>query len=347
MIPFHPHAFPPRRLHKKRVSKPLRTANCLLQEYNLLLYRSPSPQHLFFQLVNIESISSVESQRVKTTLEDFLRFLEKKKQQKNAKLHLIYNYRIALLWACEQIQNKSLSKGFLCTIHKKAKRNSASKSELGKYRNRQNWIGPRGCKMEEAYFYPPLSTKVEGLMRELLQYVKKNEKEPLIQLALFFAQFLIIHPFMDGNGRVARILVPLFLYQKKATPLPFLFISRYFLKHRLQYFYKLFKTTEENKWESWVAFFLKGMIIEMRKIVRVFKRINSLYHEVREKLPELKQESLLFLFQNPIFTNASFKKAKGNLHFLNQLKRARLIKKTEGKYCFSRLIIILNHHKKQ
>ncbi len=347
MIPFHPHAFPPRRLHKKRVSRPLRTANGLLQEFNSFLTRSPSPQDLFFQLVNIESISSVESQRVKTTLVDFLRFLEKKEQLKNAKLHLIFDYRKALLWACKQIQKTPLSKEFLCAIHKKAKRNSASKTELGKYRNRQNWIGPRGCKMEEAYFYPPTATKVEELMRELLQYAKKNEKEPLIQLALFFAQFLIIHPFMDGNGRVARILVPLFLYQKKATPLPFLFISRYFLKHRLQYFYKLFKTTEENKWESWIAFFLKGMSIEMRKILRVFKRINSLYHEVKEKLPELKQEPLLFLFQNPIFSNASFKKAKGNLHLLNQLKRARLVKEIDGKYCFLHLIKILNHHKKQ
>src|SRR5579871_5474688 len=169
MIPFHPHPFPPRRLYKKKFSKQLQTANRLLEECNSLLVDSPSPKDLFFQLVNIEAIASVESQKVKTTLEDFLRL------KKNSKLYLILNYKQALLWACKQIQKTPLSKEFLCAIHRKAKRNSSSRIDLGQYRNRQNWIGPRGCKMEDAYFYPPSADQVNHLMRELFQFIKKNK----------------------------------------------------------------------------------------------------------------------------------------------------------------------------
>jgi Fic family protein len=347
IIPFHPRAFPPRHLNKKRFSRQLQTANCLLQEYRTLLARSPSPWRLFSQLVNLEAIASIESQKVKTTLEHFLRFIQKKHLKKNSKLRLISNYREALLWACKHAQNSSLTKELICTIHKKAKRGMVPKADLGIYRNRQNWIGPKGCKIEEAYFYPPAETEVEGLMQTLLNYAKKNEKEPLLQLALIFAQLLIIHPFMDGNGRVARILIPLFLYQKKAIPMPFLFMSCYFLQHRLQYFYNLFKTTEENKWESWIVFFLKGASIEMRKTLRFFKQINSLNEEIKLNFPGWKKETLFFLFQNPIFSISSFRKAKGNEQLLKELKKLQFIRKhTDRMYYFSPLLKILNHRKK-
>ncbi len=269
IIPFHPRAFPPRRLNKKKFSKQLETANHLLKEYSTFLTSSRWPERLYSQLFNLEAIASIESQTVKTAL-------RRKDLNKNSKLHLVSNYRDALLWACKQDQNSSLTKDLICAIHKKAKRGTTPRADLGVYRNRQNWIGPKGCTIEEAYFYPPAETQVESLMEKLLEFAKKNKKEPLLQLALLFAQFLIIHPFMDGNGRVARILIPLFLYQKKATPLPFLLMSDYFLQHRLQYFSHLFKITEESKWEAWIAFFLKGTIIEMRRAFRVFKQINSL-----------------------------------------------------------------------
>lgn len=342
IIPFHPRAFPPRHLNEKRFSKQLKTANRLLKEFNTQLSSTPSAQRLFSQLVNLEAISSIESQKIKTTLEEFLQFMQGKHLKKNSKLRLILNYREALLWACKHAQNSSLSKELICTVHKKAKRGTVPQGDLGAYRNRQNWIGPKGCKIKEAYFYPPVETEVATLMQKLLNYAKKNEKNPLLQLALIFAQLLIIHPFMDGNGRVARILIPLFLYQKKATPLPFLFMSRYFLQHRLKYFYNLFKTTEENQWETWIAFFLKGAIIQIKRALHLLKQINSLKEEMKWNLPKLKKGPLFFLFQNPIFSISSFKKAKENGHLLKELKKLKYIKKhTDGLYYFVPLLKIL------
>jgi Fic family protein len=348
MVPFHLRAFPPRRLNRRRFAKSLERANRLLNEYNTLLAASPWPQRLFFQLVNLEVIASIESQKVKISLEDFLRLLLGKQLKKNSKFRLISNYREALIWACKHAQNSSLTKELICTLHKKAKRETVAKADLGVYRNRQNWIGPKGCKIEDAYFYPPAATEVKDLMQKLFNYAKKDENEPLLQLALIFAQFLIIHPFMDGNGRVARILIPLFLYQKKVTLLPLLFMSRYFLQHRLQYFSNLFRTTEENKWETWIAFFLEGIIIEMRRELSIFKQIHSLSEEMERHLPELKKKTLVFLFQNPVFSISSFQKSKGNEYLLNKLIKLQLVKKhANGIYSFSPLLKILKHRKKQ
>jgi len=283
---------------------------------------------------------------VKTTLEDFLSFIQEDHQNKSSKLKMILNYRQAFLWGCKNIQKSSLNEELLCTIHKKSKRGTTHKADLGVYRNRQNWIGPQGCKIEDAYFYPPAENEVKGLMRRLFSYAKRHDREPLLQLALIFAQVLIVHPFMDGNGRVARILIPLFLYWKKIIPVPLLFMSRYLLRHRLKYFQALFKTTAENKWEAWVIFFLKGIIIEMKRTLHLFNQIVSLHNEIKLEFPKLGRGTVFFLFQNPVFSTSSFRKAKGDQYSLKQLGRSKIIKEKNGKYYFSPLLKILKNHKK-
>lgn len=341
ITPFHSSAFPPRHLNKKSFSKPLQIANELLKKYSSLLAYSPSPQSLFSQLVNLEAIASLESQKVKTTLEDFLCFIQEDRPKEKSTLNAIFNDKQAFLWGCKNIQNSLLTKEFLCTIHKKVKQGTTHKSDLGVYRNRQNWIGPQGCKIEEAYFYPPAENEIEALMQTLFNYANKHEKEPLLQLALIVAQLLIIHPFMDGNGRVVRMLIPLFLYQKNVIPTPCLFMSRYLLHHRLKYFQSLFKATEANQWEEWIIFFLKGIITETRRTLFLFKQIISLYHEIESKFPMLRKKTILFLFQHPVFSNSLFRKAKGDQSCLKQLNQLKFIRKEKEKYYFPPLLKIL------
>jgi Fic family protein len=344
IVPFHLKAFPPRHLRKLKFSKQLKTANQLLQEYDALFSSSSLFPCLFSQLINLEAITSIESQQVKTTLERFLRFLSEKHSRKSVGLNLIANYREALLWACQHTYTP-LSKEFLCAIHSKVKKTAMSKADIGVYRGRQNWIGPHGCKMEEAYFYPPAHTEVNGLMQKLFSYANKHSKEPLVQLALIFAGLLIIHPFMDGNGRVARILIPFLLCQKTITQTPCLFLSRYFLKHRLQYFYHLFNTTQENQWESWILFFLKGIIIETRRSLHIFKQMRVLNEKMQSQLPTLKKEILFFLFLNPIFSHSSFKTAKGSTQDLKKLMELKFIRKQRnGIYYFTHLLQIFNYY---
>ncbi len=235
MKPFRPNTFPPRRLRTSYFVKYLTTANELLKEYHV-----PSKQRA--RLVTRESIASTRSKSMKKYVA----------------------YQNALNWAMKNTK-RPISKKMICTIHAKIKEKTAQPYDVGRYRNRQNWIGPEGCTIDEAYFYPPAAEEVEGLMRQLIAYGKKEEKEPLLQLALFFAQLLLIHPFMDGNGRVARILIPIFLTQKNILKSPYFFMSCYFLKHRLGYFQSLFNLRNAGHWEEWIVFFLKGIISELKK----------------------------------------------------------------------------------
>jgi Fic family protein len=335
--PFHPNAFPPRQLSKSSFASTLKKANNHLAKYNAFLQQSPSPQRLFSGLIDLESIASVQSQRVKTDVEELLCFLNGKHKKKNPKLQLASNYRDALIWACKNRGKSPLSKELICKIQKKAKHKTTLPMDAGAYRNRQNWIGAEGCTIEEAYFYPPAASEVEGLMKELLRYAKKKEKEPLLQIALFFAQLLIIHPFMDGNGRAARILIPIFLCQKRVLSFPLLMMSRYFQKYRLRYFHDLFQLREANQWEEWVLFFLKGVIYEIKKTMNLLEQILALYHQILQKQPDLKKETVLFLFENPVFSSLKDSGA------LAQLRKGKFIEKgTDRLYRFSPLLKLLN-----
>ncbi|MBS0620258.1 MAG: Fic family protein [Verrucomicrobia bacterium] len=151
------------------------------------------------------------------------------------------------------------SKEWICKLHQ-------SLGLEGVYRDRQNWIGPKGCSREEAYFFPPPASDIEAEMDKLISYGNQVEKEPLVQLALFFAKLLIIHPFMDGNGRLARAIVPYFLYSRGMLATPNLSVTSYFKKHRLRYFQNLYNITDDGNWESWIAFFLKCLQKKTPKI---------------------------------------------------------------------------------
>lgn len=163
-------------------------------------------------------------------------------------------------FAIQWTKEKPLNLEFLCRLHAIVKQDGPNPEEIGRLRKRQNWIGPEGRPINEAYFFPPEAKKVPGHMRALFRYLHKKEKDPLVQLAIFFAQLLIIHPFMDGNGRVARIFIPVWAWKRGLLCKPALFLNCYFERNRLQYFRKLFEVSEEGAWEGWIQYFLKGII---------------------------------------------------------------------------------------
>ena len=156
-------------------------------------------------------------------------------------------------------------------------------------------------------------------MQELMRYSNTSNEDPLVQMALLFAQFLIIHPFMDGNGRVARILIPHFLFQKGILPAPTLFLSPYLRRHRVPYFQILFRITDTNSWEEWIQFFFKAINHSLTQDLKTLSALFSLH----EKLPQLPTE----LFQNPFFTKNTFQRAGGSSQLLQSLIKGGFVKK--------------------
>jgi hypothetical protein len=247
LAPFKLKKIPPSHLKLSQLKQASASAALALAKYNAVL-ENASPS-LLTSLKTREAVSSLESLHKRTSLRNYL---------KDPSLFPpITDYLLAIDKGMHSGQGFTLE--WFRRIHRMIKRSQGTHPDRGVFRKRQNWIGPEGCTLEQAYYLPPDHKELAQGMKDLIAYCKKTESDPLIQLAIAFAQFLIIHPFMDGNGRVARLMIPFFLYQKKMICSPHFFMSSYFKKHRLTYFQLLFGITESGKWEPWILFFLKGI----------------------------------------------------------------------------------------
>lgn len=324
-MPIH-YPFPPRKLRKKQLAAYLQKANTSLLRFNKLLKKTPA--YILASLNTWEALASLFFHRIPLSYTQLLQ------NPKHPNAVPIKNYERALKWGLKQIRKHPFSKKLLCTMHAITKQGYSSTKDLGCYRNRQNWIGPYQCTMQEAYFHPPEKKRVPILMKQLIHYMNKEEKEPLAQLALIYAQFLIIHPFMDGNGRLSRILIPLFLYKKKKLTKPLFLMSGDFKKHRLKYFQMLFATSQNQKWDKWILFFLKALMIQTYQSTQMVKRLLELQSQMGRKFPAMHAKTVRFLFEHPVFTRAAWINAEGSEALLRQLKKSRVVVEKPGKILY-------------
>lgn len=215
--------------------------------------------------------------------------LQKSNQKKSFKTALLdpeflklQNYKKAL----EKFANtKNISKSHILKAHQLIQHNI--KKDAGKIREGQNWIGPEGCSIKEAYFLPPEASKIQHNLEKLFTYFKRSNDEPMIKLALFFAQFLIIHPFMDGNGRTMRALLsPLARELKVINRCP-LYVSGYLKQHRLRYFETLYQITENNNFNPWVQFFLNALCSSLKTELLFLKQLSKMYAKIQKEKKDI------------------------------------------------------------
>lgn len=125
----------------------------------------------------------------------------------------------------------------------------------GEYRKIQNWIGPPGCKEDEAKFIPIIASQIPEAMSKWEKYIHSEASDHLIKLAIVHAEFEAIHPFLDGNGRLGRMCVPLFMYKMGLIHTPMFYISAYFEANRNEYYERLLAISREDDWSGWCGFF--------------------------------------------------------------------------------------------
>ena len=167
------------------------------------------------------------------------------------------------------------------------------------------------------------------------KYVHYEEKDRLVQLAIVHAQFEIIHPFLDGNGRVGRILIPLFLFEKKVLHSPMFYVSEYLESHREEYYARLRAITEEKKWDEWIEFFLKAVVEQAKANSVKAKAILTLYEKKKERITEVTHSQYAIkvldtLFKKPIFSTTEFIAVsripkRSALWLLNILKKEHIV----------------------
>ncbi len=222
----------------------------------------------------------------------------------------VHNYVRALEYGLERLQELPVSLRLIREMHAILMEGvRGERAKPGEFRRRQNWIGPPGCSLEEATFVPP--PPGEYLERALNAWEKylhaKNEHPDLVRLAFIHYQFEAIHPFLDGNGRLGRLLLILLLVDWKILPLPLLYLSAYFERHRDAYYDRLLRVSTHGAWEEWVTFFLQGVVEQAQDALWRVKRLQDLRLAWRAQMSSKRASiNLLYLidvlFQSPEIT---------------------------------------------
>ena len=224
----------------------------------------PNPDLFVYAYVIREATLSSQIEGTQATVDDVFEVqAEVSPTQKPSDVDEIFNYVEAMNYGLDRLQKDDLP---LCLrlireIHQKLLQGvRGEKREPGQFRKEQNWIGPKGCSIETATFVPPQVHIMHDCLGNLEKFLHYQDRmPPLVKAALIHAQFETIHPFRDGNGRIGRLLVTLFLCQQNILRQPLLYLSHYFKNNHRLYYENLQAIRDEGDWEGWVKFFMKGV----------------------------------------------------------------------------------------
>jgi Fic family protein len=333
MKPYHPHQLPLKNIDWSAIVEPMGIANRYVARYDGLLQSIINPQVLLSPLRTQEAVLSSKIEGTQATLEEVMEF--DAKQATSARqyqdIQEVINYRKALLAGKEQMDSKPLTLNLIRQMHHILMSDvRGSGKDPGNFRRVQNWIGKPGSKQEEARFVPPAVPQMKEALSNWEKYIHMQDMDVMVQLAIIHAQFEIIHPFLDGNGRIGRILIPLFLYHKRIIHEPVFYMSQYLESNRQQYYDALKNITDHNQWTSWIHFFLKGIIQQAENNSKQARLIQELYENYKARITEQMHsqfsiQCLDYIFSNPVFSSSGFQKDSG----VPKTSASRLIKAME------------------
>ncbi|OPY26744.1 MAG: Fic/DOC family protein [Methanocella sp. PtaU1.Bin125] len=273
-------------------------------------------------------------------------------------IHEVLNYRKAMGLAVDELKTRPMTINLVRDVHRILLSDVRGKERSpGEIRRVQNYIATTGTPIERAIYVPPAPSRVIDALSNWERYLHSEEKDALVQLSILKAQFELIHPFSDGNGRIGRMLVPLILYNKKMLSSPMFYISSYLERNRDIYFERLLGISRENDWNGWISFFLKAISAQADENTGKAKSILELYKEMKEIIPEVipAKHSIYVIdsiFSRPIFKSTDFYEITGNskmatrriLNALTDKEIVTVIQEAKGRqpsiYAFSRLIDI-------
>jgi Fic family protein len=314
MKPYVPEMLPLKSLKWDSFMHLVGKANFQLARYAGILQGIVNPQIFLSPLTTNEAVLSSQIEGSQATLAEVLNYdaLPKPDIEKHEDIVEVVNYRNALLYAARYLKKKPVNLNLIKEVHGILLQNARGKDKArGEFRRVQNWIGRPGTPMEEASYVPPPPEKVMELLDNLEKYFHTDDKDHLVQLALIHGQFELIHPFVDGNGRVGRMLIPLFLLQKRLLNGPNFYISAYFESHRETYYDRLRNISNKAGWDSWITFFLEAVIAQSQDNSDKACKVMGLYEELKPKMVDITKskfamQALDALFEQPIFSTTGF-----------------------------------------
>jgi Fic family protein len=241
----------------------------------------PNPHLLIRPFITREAVLSSQIEGTQTTISEILAH-----QAGNAlarqpnDLHEVHNYIVALDYGIELLDKLPLSLRLIREIHRKLMQGThSSHATPGEFRYTQNWIGPPGCTLATAKYIPPPPEVLMECLAAFETFLHDRQLPALIHIALCHYQFEAIHPFLDGNGRVGRLLISLLLVAHNKLPSPLLYLSAFFEATKDQYYENLYKVSSQGNWHEWLIYFLNGVAVQCQDVLSRAERINKLLKE--------------------------------------------------------------------
>jgi len=327
-----------------------------------ILKSIPNPELFVAMYIKKEAVLSSQIEGTQASLSDVL---EKEADilsgKKDGDVKSTLNYIEAMNYGLKRIKELPLSLRLLREIHKILLTDVRGKDKTpGEFRTSQNWVGPEGCTLKNAIYVPPPVFEMNEALGALEKYLHTEKKFPiLVECGLIHYQFETIHPFLDGNGRIGRLLITFLLCLNEVISKPILYLSYYFKKNKTEYYEKLMSVRNSGNWEEWLKFFLNGIVATSDNVVDLSHKITDLQKKnkelVRQSMHRYSAKALELLekiYIHPVFSvnkakdicGISYNAAKGIIKRFVDLNIVtdKTDKKRNRKYFFKEYIELLN-----
>lgn len=320
--PFVPPSLPPKDIDYIALLKAIVATRDAVARYDEALKRLPNPEIIQHTFETKEAVLSSRIEGTQVTLDEVFQFDAidegaEEKTEKTKDYKEVVNYRRAILKGKELLKQKPLTENMFKELHHILLDSSRGNNRApGEFRTSQVFIGPAGGTIENARFVPPPPQKIVPLFSNLERYLHSEEApDPVVQIAIAHYQFEAIHPFLDGNGRVGRIIIPLFLYEKEITTQPSIYVSEFLETHRQEYYDRLKAVSEKSEWIEWIRFFLLAVREQTNttgKRVEEAVKLHKVLLDQSTEFNSIYAHSFIdALFERPVFTAQKIKKIAG------------------------------------
>ncbi|MCD4824053.1 MAG: Fic family protein [Phycisphaerae bacterium] len=314
---YHKEGFPPRDIDWARLVPLIGPASMALARYDGLLSAVPNAYVLLSPLTTQEAVLSSRIEGTQAALSEVLEFdaglfSEAENPERAKDIQEVRNYRNAMNRALELLEEFPICQHVIKKAHQVLMSGVRGQNRSpGEYRRIQNWIGPYGCTEAEARFIPVNSADLPNAISQWERFVHTEYQDKLVQLAILHAEFEALHPFLDGNGRLGRMLIPLFLFKTGLLSSPAFYISAYFERDRNGYYDNLLEVSRSGDWTSWCEYFLKSVAQQANENAAKAKEILTLHDKTLRQIADLTVsksviDAVDFICQWPIFQGSDF-----------------------------------------
>lgn len=340
--PCIPHDLPIADLNWREILPLVGRANAALARYDGMLQTLPNPAVLLSPITANEAVLSSRIEGTQATLDEVLEADAglMTSETRRGDIEEITNYRVAVGIAEAALDDRGISLSLVREIHQRLLDGVRGRDKApGKFREDQNWIGRRGDPIERARFVPPSPLILFSELEKWEGYIASENEDPTLQTAIAHAQFEILHPFKDGNGRIGRMLIPLILYRRQALSRPMFYMSEFLEANREEYYDKLLAITDGNDWHSWIEFFLNAMIHQAEANLRKVKAIRDLYEATKMRVVDITHSQYAMaavdaFFKRPVLSGTIFAEVAG---FNNRVTANNMLRQLEAEGVITRL----------